>query len=51
MEITNIPLQSPYDSESKFIIFRPLLGIAFIGNTRMVELTGEILTKAVSAEN
>jgi len=47
MELFNIPLQSPQDPECKFIIFRPLLGIAFIGNSQMVDLTKEILTNGV----
>jgi len=51
MELFNIPLQSPQGVDEKFIIFRPLLGIAFIGNIRMADLTREILAKAVSAEN
>ncbi len=50
MEIVSIPIESPQDSEGKFIIFRPLLGIAFIGNTRMAELTRGILTNTVPKE-
>ncbi|MEA3327567.1 MAG: radical SAM protein [Chloroflexota bacterium] len=47
MELFNIPLQSPQDQGCKFIIFRPLLGIAFIGNDQMADLTREILTNDV----
>ena len=51
MELFNIPLQSPQDPECKFIIFRPLLGIAFIGNSQMVDLTKEILTNGVGEKH
>lgn len=51
MELYSIPLQSLGDTEAKFIIFRPLLGIAFIGNHQMVEITKAILDKKVNIQN
>lgn len=44
MEFFQIPLEVQDDSEPKFILFRPLLGIAFIGNQKMADLTRQLLT-------
>ena len=41
MELYNIPLNEP-GSEGKFIIYRPLLGLAFIGNRAMAQLAEQI---------
>jgi uncharacterized protein len=51
MELYTIALQSQNDSEAKFIIFRPLLGIAFIGNANMANLTREILLDSHEQES
>ena len=45
MEFFQIPLQDHQDSEPKFILFRPLLGIAFIGNQQMAEFARECLAE------
>jgi len=41
MELYNIPLNEP-DSADKFIIYRPLLGLAFIGNRPMARLAEQV---------
>lgn len=50
MELYTIALQSQHEAEAKFIIFRPLLGIAFIGNASMERLTRDILSKSLEQE-
>jgi uncharacterized protein len=39
-----IPLKSQGNRDDLFIIFRPLLGLAFIGNREMVDLVKSVLT-------
>jgi uncharacterized protein len=42
MSFYKIPLQSQDDNENLYIIYRPLLGLAFIGNRKMADIAEEI---------
>lgn len=42
MSFYKVPLQSQDDSDNLYIIYRPLLGLAFIGNRKMADIAEEI---------
>jgi uncharacterized protein len=42
MSFYKIPLQSQDDCDNLYIIFRPLLGLAFIGNRKMADIAEDI---------
>ena len=49
MEVYNIPIPDPQDLVSKYILYRPLTGLAFVGNRAMadlaVRLAGEVFAE------